>query len=126
MAVLRVGAGLNAALVFLDLNGFLVPDPDTRLYDAMIALSSRALDKPGLARLFRDLAVPNPWLDECVSDEELDDCADDIDDLSDDCDDALTGFTDCLDENDNDCSDIESSCQGEVTEFAEQCNGEFD
>jgi death-on-curing protein len=51
--------GLNAALVFLDLNGFLVPDPDMRLYDAMIALSSRALDKPGLARLFRDLAVPN-------------------------------------------------------------------
>ena len=52
--------GLNAALVFLDLNGFLVPDPDMRLYDAMIALSSRTLDKPGLARLFRELAVPNP------------------------------------------------------------------
>jgi death-on-curing protein len=51
--------GLNAALVFLDLNGFHVPDPDMRLYDAMIALSSRALDKPGLARLFRELAVPN-------------------------------------------------------------------
>jgi len=53
-------AALNAALVFLDLNGFLVRDPDMRLYDAMIALSSRALDKPGLARLFRELAVPNP------------------------------------------------------------------
>jgi len=52
--------GLNAALVFLDLNGFLVPDADMRLYDAMIALTSRALDKPGLARLFRELAVPNP------------------------------------------------------------------
>ena len=51
--------GLNAALVFLDLNGFLVPDPDMRLYDAMIALSSRTLDKTGLARLFRELAVAN-------------------------------------------------------------------
>jgi death-on-curing protein len=52
--------GLNAALVFLDINGFLVPDPDMRLHDAMIALSSRTLDKSGLAQLFRELAVPNP------------------------------------------------------------------
>jgi hypothetical protein len=34
-------------------------DPDMRLYDAMIALSSRTLDKQGLARLFRELAVSN-------------------------------------------------------------------
>jgi len=31
--------GLNAALVFLDMNGWLVLDPDQRLYDAMISLS---------------------------------------------------------------------------------------
>jgi len=30
--------GLNAALVFLDINGFLVADPDMRLYEAVIAL----------------------------------------------------------------------------------------
>jgi death-on-curing protein len=49
--------GLNAALVFLDINGWLVLDPDERLYDAMVALSSRSLDKSDLAKLFRDLAV---------------------------------------------------------------------
>lgn len=49
---------LNAALVFLDVNGWVVHDPDMRLYDAMIALSSRALDKRGLAFIFRALALP--------------------------------------------------------------------
>ena len=29
--------GLNAAIVFLDINGWIVSDPDMRLYDAMIA-----------------------------------------------------------------------------------------
>jgi hypothetical protein len=72
------------------------------------------------------------WLEECVSedvscsDEDLDDCEDDLEDLSDDCHDSLASFTDCLDENDNDCSDIEADCQGEASDFAEQCNGEFD
>ena len=51
-------AALNAALVFLDINGWVVEDPDMRLYDAMIGLSSRALDKHGLALLLRELAVP--------------------------------------------------------------------
>jgi death-on-curing protein len=51
--------GLDAALVFLDINGWLVVDPHERLYDAMVALLSRALDKRGLAALLRDLAVPN-------------------------------------------------------------------
>lgn len=41
---------LNAALVFLDLNGFIVHDPEGRLHDAMIAISSRALDKRGSDR----------------------------------------------------------------------------
>lgn len=51
---------LNAALVFLDLNGFIVHDPEGRLYDAMIAISSRALDKRGLGQMFFELAQPNP------------------------------------------------------------------
>ena len=52
-------AALNAALVFLDINGWLVADPEMHLYDAMIAISSRALDKRGLAELLRSLAQPD-------------------------------------------------------------------
>jgi len=55
---------LNAALVFLDLNGWLILDPDLRLYDAMIALSSRGLDKRGLAGLLQSPAVPAPAADD--------------------------------------------------------------
>ena len=54
---------LNAALIFLDINDWLVEDPHMQLYDAMIALSSRALDKAGLALLLRDLARPSPGED---------------------------------------------------------------
>jgi death on curing protein len=53
-------AALNAALVFLDINGWLVADPEMLLYDAMIAISSRSLDKTGLAELLRSLAQPDP------------------------------------------------------------------
>lgn len=49
---------LNAALVFLDINGHVLDDPDGRLYGAMMDLSRRALDKPGLAELLRELAEP--------------------------------------------------------------------
>ncbi len=49
---------LNAALVFLDINGWLVLDPDERLYKAMISISARSLDKQGLAVLLRGLARP--------------------------------------------------------------------
>jgi len=52
-------AALNAALVFLDINGWLVADPELLLYDAMIAISSRSLDKAGLAELLRSLAQPD-------------------------------------------------------------------
>lgn len=53
-------AGLAAALVFLDLNGIFVVDAEGRLYDAMIALAEKRLDKQGLGRLFRELAGVNP------------------------------------------------------------------
>lgn len=53
-------AALNAALVFLDINGWLVADPEMLLYDAMIAISSRSLDKTGLAELLRSLAQQDP------------------------------------------------------------------
>ncbi len=48
--------GLNATLVFLDINGWIVLDPEGRLYDAMIALSARTLDKRGLGQILRELA----------------------------------------------------------------------
>jgi death on curing protein len=50
---------LNAALVFLLLNGWHVADPDGHLYDAMIAISARSMTKSGLAKLFQELAVPD-------------------------------------------------------------------
>lgn len=50
--------GLNAAIVFLDLNGWLVLDPGERLADAMLALASRRLDKLGLAHLLREVSRP--------------------------------------------------------------------
>jgi death on curing protein len=51
---------LNAALVFLDVNGWVVSDPDLRLFDAMMAISSRTLDKHGLAEVLQELAAPDP------------------------------------------------------------------
>jgi len=49
-------AGVAAALLFLKLNGITVSDPASRLYDAMIAVADRRMDKAGLAALLRELA----------------------------------------------------------------------
>jgi death-on-curing protein len=49
-------AALGAALVFLAFNEVEIDDPDERLYDAMIAIAERTLDKGGLAQLLRQLA----------------------------------------------------------------------
>lgn len=46
---------LVAALVFLELNGISLSDPEEKLYDAMIALASGNLDKIGLAAILRKL-----------------------------------------------------------------------
>ena len=51
-------AGLLAALVFLEWNGHEAKDPASRLYEAMIAIAERRLDKKGLAALIRELAAP--------------------------------------------------------------------
>lgn len=50
--------GLDAALVFLRLNGFRVTDPGGALYAAMIAIAERRLDKAGLAALLERLSRP--------------------------------------------------------------------
>lgn len=49
--------GLAAALVFLDWHQIEINDPNEDLYKAMIDLSSKNLDKPGLAVLFQRLSV---------------------------------------------------------------------
>ena len=49
--------GLACALAFLELNGIAVLDTDGRLYDAMMAVASGRMDKPGLADVLRALAV---------------------------------------------------------------------
>jgi death-on-curing protein len=47
--------GLATALVFLELNGISVSDPEGKLYDAIISLASGKLDKAGLAALLVQL-----------------------------------------------------------------------
>jgi death on curing protein len=51
-------AGMGAALLFLDGNGFRINAPATRLHQAMIAIAKHELDRRGLADLFRGLATP--------------------------------------------------------------------
>jgi death-on-curing protein len=50
--------GLLCALVFLELNGFVVEEPPLRLHDAMIAIAEKRLDKRGLAEILRALSRP--------------------------------------------------------------------
>lgn len=47
--------GMSAALVFLEGNGVPVPEATSELYEAMIAIAKRRMDKPALAVLLRKL-----------------------------------------------------------------------
>jgi death-on-curing protein len=47
-----------SAVVFLELHGYVVVEPPSCFYDAMIAIAERRLDKPGLAALLERLAQP--------------------------------------------------------------------
>jgi death-on-curing protein len=49
-------AGLMAAVVFLDLNGFRLPEPEDVLYLAMLEIAERKMTKAQLANLLRELA----------------------------------------------------------------------
>lgn len=51
--------GLNAALVFLLINGWHVVDSVGLLYDAMLAISAKTMTKAELAALLQRLAVPD-------------------------------------------------------------------
>lgn len=52
--------GVLAAVVFLELNGFIVEEPPSGFYDAMIAVAERRLTKEGLAELLRKWSKPAP------------------------------------------------------------------
>jgi len=47
---------LVSALVFLDINGFEIFDKNLKLYDAMIAIANREMDKYDLAELLKELS----------------------------------------------------------------------
>jgi death-on-curing protein len=47
--------GMGAALVFLEGNGFPVPAATEELYQAMIAIAERRMNKAGLAEILRKL-----------------------------------------------------------------------
>lgn len=47
---------ITSALVFLELNGARLTCDQAALYDAMIAIAEKRLDKKGLAEIFRKLA----------------------------------------------------------------------
>lgn len=47
---------LVSALVFLDINGFVVLDEEMKLYDAMIAIANKQMDKYDLAELLENLS----------------------------------------------------------------------
>jgi len=49
--------GIGAALLFLKANGVSRVPTDDQLYDAMIAIAEKRLDKAGLAEIFRRAAV---------------------------------------------------------------------
>ncbi len=48
--------GLVACLVFLDINGFEILDAEMQLYDAMIAIANKQMDKYDLANLLEKLS----------------------------------------------------------------------
>ena len=48
--------GLLAAVVFLDMNGFRLPEPEEALYVAMLEIANRSMTKEQLANLLRELA----------------------------------------------------------------------
>ncbi|HSM93531.1 MAG TPA: type II toxin-antitoxin system death-on-curing family toxin [Anaeromyxobacteraceae bacterium] len=52
--------GVLSAVVFLELNGFIVEEPPSAFYDAIIAFAERRRTKEGLADLLREWSKPVP------------------------------------------------------------------
>lgn len=59
--------------------------------------------------------------DETSSDCSVNECVDEYEDSSDGCQDAIDEFADCIDDEDQNCSDVQSNCIGEAFEVLEQC-----
>ena len=51
-------AALASGLVFLHQNGVAVEDPEGTLYDIMIGVATKEMEKPGLASVLRSLLAP--------------------------------------------------------------------
>lgn len=49
--------GMSAALVFLEVNGYPVPEATSELYEGMIAMADRRMDKSDFAKLLRRLCA---------------------------------------------------------------------
>jgi death-on-curing protein len=49
--------GLACCLVFLEINGITIKDPDEKLYDVMIKFALKKQNKAGLATLLRKLSL---------------------------------------------------------------------
>ncbi len=48
---------LQAAIVFLSINGYPIDNSDMRLYDAMIGIARKTFSREDLAELFRELFI---------------------------------------------------------------------
>jgi hypothetical protein len=55
----------------------------------------------------------------------IDKCVDDYDAQSERCQDALDELADCIDEEDQSCSGVQSQCEGEATEVFAHCRRAF-
>jgi death-on-curing protein len=52
---------LASSLVFLEINGYSVTDPQGILYDSLINLSNKSLDKMGFAKILETLKIKNEF-----------------------------------------------------------------
>lgn len=50
--------GLSAALVFMELNGYEIEDPEEKLYDLMMSVAAGEAQKGDIAAVFRRLSRP--------------------------------------------------------------------
>src|SRR5262245_42701409 len=62
-------------------------------------------------------------LDADCGEYKVEDCAEDVDDLTDSCQEAFDGLTDCLDENENECDAVRERCDDEVNALLDRCDG---
>ena len=86
------------------------------------------------------LAGCDSWEDKCerscdytgkcaeakCTDSDIEHCAENLEAASDDCQKAFDGWVECLDENENDCQDVDKECRGESNDVTIECENDFD